>query len=77
MQQETNGLETARKLGKLEESLAYHQQALVLKPMASSTYAAIGYVQTLMQKYFEVITGIKLQASYIQSTNNSTFFHMA
>ena len=39
----------------LEESLAYHQQALVLKPMASSTYAAIGYVQTLMQKYFEVM----------------------
>ena len=33
---------TARKLGKLEESLAYHQQALVLKPMASSTYSAIG-----------------------------------
>jgi len=46
---------TARKLGKLEESLAYHQQALVLKPMASSTYAAIGYVQTLMQKYFEAV----------------------
>ena len=33
---------TARKLGKLEESLDYHQRALVLKPMASSTYAAIG-----------------------------------
>ena len=48
---------TARKLGKLEESLAYHQQALVLKPMASSTYAAIGYVQTLMQNYFQVNIG--------------------
>ena len=45
----------ARKLGKLEEALGYHQQALVLKPMASSTYAAIGYVQTLMQKYFEAV----------------------
>ena len=46
---------TARKLGKLEESLAYHQQALVLKPMASSTYAAIGFVQTLMQRFFDAV----------------------
>jgi len=46
---------SARKLGKLEEALDFHQQALVLKPMTSSTYAAIGYVQTLMQKYFDAV----------------------
>ena len=33
---------TARKLGKLEDALKYHQQALVLKPKSSSTYSAIG-----------------------------------
>ena len=32
---------TARKLGKLEDALKYHQQALVLKPKSSSTYSAI------------------------------------
>ena len=46
---------TSRKLGKLEDALSYHQQALVLKPKSSSTYAAIGYTQTLMQKYFEAV----------------------
>ena len=46
---------TARKLGKLEDALAYHQQALVLKPMNSSTYSAIGYVQTLMQRFFDAV----------------------
>merc|ERR1712223_532998 len=46
---------TARKLGKLEDALKYHQQALVLKPKSSSTYSAIGYTQTLMQKYFEAV----------------------
>ena len=45
----------ARKLGKLEEALDFHQQALVLKPMTSSTYAAIGFVQALMQKYFDAV----------------------
>ena len=34
---------TCRKLGKHQESLEYHQQALVLAPMTYSTYAAIGY----------------------------------
>jgi anaphase-promoting complex subunit 6 len=38
---------TCRKLGKLDEALAYHQQALVLRPLTASTYSAIGYVQTL------------------------------
>ena len=38
---------TCRKLGRLEEALGYHRQALVLKPQTASTYSAIGYVQTL------------------------------
>lgn len=46
---------TARKLGKLEDALSYHQRALVLKPKSSSTYSAIGYTQTLMQRYFEAV----------------------
>ena len=46
---------TARKLGKLEKALDYHQQALVLKPMTSSTYSAIGFVQSLMKNYFDAV----------------------
>ena len=38
---------TCRKLGKFEEALAFHRQALILKPQTASTYSAIGYVQTL------------------------------
>ena len=45
---------TCRKLGRLEEALAYHRQALVLKPQTASTYAAIGYVQTLQVKSFKL-----------------------
>jgi len=38
---------TCRKLGKFEEALAFHRQALILKPQTASTYSSIGYVQTL------------------------------
>lgn len=38
---------TCRKLGRFEEALNFHRQALVLKPEMASTYSAIGYVQTL------------------------------
>ncbi|XP_071443692.1 cell division cycle protein 16 homolog [Hetaerina americana] len=36
-----------RKLRKYDEALEYHRQALVLSPLNSSTYTAIGYVQAL------------------------------
>ena len=32
-------------VARYEESLAFHQQALVLRPLNPSTYSAIGYVQ--------------------------------
>jgi len=38
---------TCRKLGRYQEALSFHQQALVLFPLNPSTYSAIGYVQTL------------------------------
>ena len=38
---------TYRKLGRYKESVAFHQQALVLSPLNPSTYSALGYVQTL------------------------------
>jgi len=38
---------TYRKLGRYEESLNHHKQALVLSPLNPSTYSAIGYVETL------------------------------
>jgi len=38
---------TYRKLGRYEEALSFHQQALVLRPLNPSTYSAIGYVQSL------------------------------
>ena len=44
-----------RKLGKFEEALAFHQKALVLRPKNSSTYASIGFVQTLMTHYFDAV----------------------
>ena len=38
---------TYRKLGRYSESISFHQQALVLSPLNSSTYSALGYVQSL------------------------------
>ena len=38
---------THRKLGRYQESISFHQQALVLSPLNPSTYSALGYVQTL------------------------------
>jgi hypothetical protein len=36
---------TCRKLGRYDDSLSYHQQALLIKPLQASTYSAIGFVQ--------------------------------
>ena len=46
---------TARKLEKYSDSLAYHQQALVLIPVSASTYSAIGYVQSLQGDLVEAV----------------------
>ena len=46
---------TCRKLGKFQESLEYHQQALVLQPMTHSTYAAIGYAHALLGDLIEAV----------------------
>ena len=35
---------TSRKLVKYDEAIAFHRQALVLRPLSASTYSSIGYV---------------------------------
>lgn len=44
-----------RKNRKYEEALHFHQRALTLKPQSASTYAAIGFVQSLMGKLEESV----------------------
>lgn len=39
---------TCRKMKKYDEALEYHQQALVLNPLNPTTYAAIGFIQSMM-----------------------------
>uniref|UniRef100_A0A665VLI8 Uncharacterized protein n=1 Tax=Echeneis naucrates TaxID=173247 RepID=A0A665VLI8_ECHNA len=54
-----------RKLKKYDHALEYHRQALVLIPQHASTYAAIGYVHSLMGDfesaidYFHTALGLK------------------
>ncbi|CAL1582542.1 unnamed protein product [Knipowitschia caucasica] len=54
-----------RKLKKYDRALEYHRQALVLIPQHASTYAAIGYVHSLMGDfesaidYFHTALGLK------------------
>uniref|UniRef100_W5M4B4 Cell division cycle 16 homolog (S. cerevisiae) n=1 Tax=Lepisosteus oculatus TaxID=7918 RepID=W5M4B4_LEPOC len=44
-----------RKLKKYDQALEYHRQALVLIPQHASTYAAIGYVHSLMGDFESAI----------------------
>ena len=37
---------TLRKLGRYQESISFHQQALVLSPLNPSTYSTLGYKHT-------------------------------
>ncbi|XP_054280788.1 cell division cycle protein 16 homolog [Macrosteles quadrilineatus] len=46
---------TCRKLKKYEESLRYHQQALVLSPQNASTLACIGFVHSLQGNLTEAV----------------------
>ena len=41
---------THRKLGRYQESISFHQQALVLAPLNLSTYSTLGYEQTLTEE---------------------------
>jgi anaphase-promoting complex subunit 6 len=56
---------TSRKLGRFEEALAYHRQALVLKPQTASTYSAIGYVQTLQVILFFLCRNPNKKKSFV------------
>ncbi len=46
---------TSRKLGRLDDALAYHQEALALRPLAASTYSAIGFVYALRGDCVEAV----------------------
>ena len=46
---------TLRKMKQYEESLHFHRQAMVLSPQNSSTYAAIGFVYSLMSQWNEAV----------------------
>ncbi|XP_057663630.1 cell division cycle protein 16 homolog isoform X2 [Diorhabda carinulata] len=46
---------TCRKLQKYEESLDFHNQALLLHPQSAGTFAAIAYVNVLMENYEEAV----------------------
>lgn len=51
---------TCRKLGRFEEALNFHRQALVLKPETASTYSAIGYIQTLQVRVVACVDNIRM-----------------
>ncbi|GFW36350.1 cell division cycle protein 16 homolog [Trichonephila clavipes] len=46
---------TCRKLRRFEEALTYHEHALMLIPQNSSTYSAMGFVYSLMEKWAEAV----------------------
>ncbi|XP_034233878.1 cell division cycle protein 16 homolog isoform X2 [Thrips palmi] len=45
----------SRKRGKFSEALDYHQQALVLQPLNSSTFSAMGYAHAMMGNTLEAV----------------------
>ena len=44
-----------RKLGRYQEALRYHKQALVLVPHKASTFSALGFVNSLLGNHHEAI----------------------
>ena len=67
---------THRKLGRYQESISFHQQALVLSPLNPSTYSALGYEQTLtrdltnaVESYHKTL-GINMVTSVIEQLIN-------
>ncbi len=45
----------SRKLGKFEDALGFHRQALVLRPHSASTFSSIGYVHALRGDLAEAV----------------------
>ena len=44
-----------RKLGRYQEALRYHKQALVLVPNKASTFSALGFINSLLGNHYEAI----------------------
>lgn len=44
-----------RKLGRYQEAIRYHKQALVLVPKKASTFSALGFVNSLLGNHHEAI----------------------
>lgn len=73
---------TLRKMRKYEESLDYHRQAMILSPQNCSTYAAIGFVYSLMFKwseaveYFHKALGLKREDSFASNMISQAIDHL-
>jgi len=65
--------QTYRKLGRYDDALSYHKQALVLSPLNPSTYSAIGFLMSLTNdltsavEYFHRALGLRREDTF--STN--------
>ena len=72
-----------RKLGRLDESLYFHREALALKPMNASTYAAIGHVLALKgdtleaAEAFHSALGIRRDDTFATTMLNSVVEQMS
>ena len=64
---------TNRKLGRYQESISFHQQALVLSPLNPSTYSTLGLMQTLTGDLINAVEsclkGINMVTSVIELMN--------
>lgn len=72
----------ARKLGKFDDALNFHQLALVLQPMSASTFSAIGFVHSLKgdlleaEEAFHKALGIRRDDSFSTSMLNNVIEQM-
>ena len=73
---------TLRKMKKYEEALDYHRQAMTLSPQNSTTFAAIGFVYSLMFKwneaveYFHKALGLKREDPFSMHMLNQSIEHL-
>ena len=67
----------SRKLKKYDLAIEYHQKALLVSPMRSNTYAALGYVNALMNnagqavEYFQKALALKRDDTFSTTMLNS------